>query len=155
MPFDWDEMWGGPEIRRAEDQLIRAMNNHQDIQAQQAALAQRAAIGQGQANPPNEWARNPWGEPPPIRGGDLVGILDEFNTAFQHGIREVIVDQRVYFELVRFINLTYNTPLGAIGNHLQIATAGGRLTVRPDGPKMPTAEDFDRYMECVECDKLP
>lgn len=144
-------------LQNAEQVIMRHM------QAHQAALAQQGTGGTGGAG----YGGNPWGQgqAAPLGGGfndymqarqqrvrfdvdNFAGLLDEFNTAFQHGIREVIVDLHTYLALLNHFNRYTDQNRGAL--HLRIATAGGNLTVRPEGPKMPTGEDFDRYMEDVD-----
>ncbi len=87
-------------------------------------------------------------------GPNVYHVLEEFNTAFLGGIREVVVARGVYADLINYFNTRYYIApeeRGPAQNFLTINTRDGSMIVRPEGSSnFATDEQFEKYMEYVD-----
>lgn len=97
--------------------------------------------------------------PPPRRTrneADIVAIINEFSTAFNHGIRELVVSDQVYQQLIDYFNNQVrirNEPADKYRGKqfLTINTAGGPMKIMSESHKESFRKiDFDAYLEDVE-----
>jgi hypothetical protein len=147
----------------AQGQANAAAQQQTQLGANQIAEAQQGLMNHQMQN---QYGGNPWGQGhigggfadyaaqaqmPQPRNDDFLQLLNEFSYAFQHGIREVVVEvhifQRLYEHLATRARLFHNPAPGV--THLVVATAGGYIKIVCEGKQNPTIDDFDRYMEDV------
>lgn len=81
---------------------------------------------------------------------NFLAILTEFNTAFQYGIREIVVVERVFHELMQYVHRQQrymDRPEAFTGDHLILNMNDGPMKIIKEGAKSFKDIDFDRYME--------
>jgi hypothetical protein len=112
-------------------------------QAVQQMIAQQHSLGQRPATPSQTIP-------------SFIDLLEEFNMAFKQGIREVVVTERIYQELMtHLVRINPGTIYNSQNmNILTLNVSSGRLTIRKEGDRSFSSDDFDKYMEEID-EKLP
>lgn len=178
MPWNPLGIWTNAEDADEARQYARyqAEMQAQETQEQRNRVIQEAAMQQPMARLANMnqpafgrqenvglaqqgYADNPWGaqaglaarqeqrhhEPP-----NWLGVLEEFNDAFQNGIKEIVLAEHIYYELMQYFNRQrrYIDALEhPVGDHLILNTAGGIMKIIKEGDISFKDIDFDKYME--------
>lgn len=151
--------------QRQQEAMIAAYG-----QAAQSQLSQQQAPYQGAGGAfAQTYNQNPWGDfggvvtthraaslPPRQQSSDFLALLNEFNLAFQYGIKEITVTKPVYATLLAHFSqemMLHDHPDIYSQTSLKLATCGGYMVIKREGA--PESMNWDKYMEEVENEEIP